>query len=171
MSKGQKTKSMTGYAVRQDWLKSLEVGQEILVHRPAYDNKCSSFTRTTRPSIVASGKITERNRVSVTVEWADSVDNRLVLRSVKVGTTRANGVYQKSVIDYRDPSFGLCLFPDYASFRQHEAVLARVRDAFQNGAGFIMGLSSNELTVTQRVKVGTTLSEIDDFLRAASVCF
>lgn len=171
MSKSQRAKVMTGYAVRQSWLKSLEVGQEVIVHRPGYENQ-SFFTHLSRSSVLASGKIIERNRVSVTVEWTDSAKYGIapVFRVVKIGTTQANGVYRTSVMDVRDPSYGLCLFPDYASYHQHEAVIKRIKDSFQASLGFGT-LYSNILLATQRVKVGTTLEEIETFLQAASVCF
>lgn len=178
MSKSQRAGIMTGYAARQNWLKSLEVGQEVVVQRPAYESP-SSFTNLSRPSVLASGKIIERNRVSVTVEWTDSARvERIdgtdgwspIFRTVKIGTTKANGVYHPSVMDARDPSYGLCLFPDYASYRQHEAVIKRIKDSFQASSG-IRVLCGNVLLATQRVKVGTTLEEIDAFLQAVSVCF
>lgn len=169
MSKSQRAKVMTGYAVRQNWLKSLEVGQEVIVYRPGYENP-SSFTHLSRSSVLA--KIIERNRVSVTVEWTDSAQDGIapVFRVVKIGTTRANGVYRASVMDVCDPSYGLYLFPDYASYYQHEAVIKRIKDSFQASLGFGT-LYSSILLATQRVKVGTTLEEIETFLQAASVCF
>lgn len=165
MAKQTKTKTLTGHEQRQIWLKSLKVGQTVFVRRPAHegsDTFCAN-SRHRRNNVLCSGKVVERNRVSVTVEWEDlttsfSGGSTPVRRITKV-LISTSGLYEGS--DNRDSSYGLCIFPDRDSCIACLDAIDFLKHALPYSYSGIL---------QRNLKLGTTREEAEDCLRAMSIC-